>query len=295
MPPAASVSAASARLLLPRPSLAGGIFAGVARDTRASMLSDDQRFNHYPATPMSMVSLIFEGTLHMVEEQGDGVPPTLGPPLPSLVLSGPQRRPVSSWSPGPVHALSVAFYPEALGSLIGIDAERLVGRVLPLEGAVTGPLLAAFQTLLGMETDVAAFHRLEDLLEPLWSDSRPHGNGRAPLMADWLRSLAVRAALSGAGRGVRQAQRRIKGWTGLSRRELQLFARVEEVAVHAARNREAGTLDLAALANDLGFSDQSHMGREVRRLTGLSPGKLTDLMATHESFWLYRLLGGSFG
>lgn len=289
MPPTAS-----ARLLAPRPSLATCVFIGVERDTRGSALSDDQRFNLYPATPMSMISVIFEGTLRMVDGHGGNAPPVLGPPLPRLVLSGPQRRPVASWSPGPVHALSVAFYPEALAALTGIGAERLVDRVLPLEEAVTGPLPAACRTLLETGGERAAFHHLEEFLEPLWSDSRPRGSGRAPLMTDWLRSLALRAALSTAGRGLRQTQRRIKAWTGLSRRELQLFARVEAVAVHAAQSREAGTLDLAALASDLGFSDQSHMGREVRRLTGLPPGKLTDLMATHESFWFYRLLDESF-
>lgn len=288
-------SAASARLLLPRPALTACVFVGVERDTRGMALSDDQRFNYYPATPMSMVSWIFEGTLHMVEEHGADGHPALGPPLPRLVLSGPQRRPVASWSPGPVHALSVAFYPEALGQLIGIGAEFLVDRILPLEEVVSGPLLAACQALLVPEAGAAAFHRLEDRLEPLWSGPRPREARLAPLMGDWVRSLAMRAALSKAGRGVRQTQRRIKGWTGLSHRDLQLFARVEEVAVRAAQNREDGGLDLVGLAGDLGFADQSHMGREVRRLTGLSPGRLNGLMATHEAFWFYRLLDESFG
>lgn len=36
--------------------------------------------------------------------------------------------------------------------------------------------------------------------------------------------------------------------------------------------------------------DQSHMGREVRRVTGLSPARLDDLMAHDEAFWFYRLM-----
>lgn len=56
-----------------------------------------------------------------------------------------------------------------------------------------------------------------------------------------------------------------------------------------------GALDLAGLAGDLGFADQSHMGREVRRLTGLSPARLNGLIATHEAFWFYRLLDESLG
>ena len=295
MPPAAS-----ARLLFPRPDLSACVFMGVERDTRGAALSDAQRFNYYPATPMSLVSWIFEGTLHMVEEcSGDGRP-VLGPPLPRLVLSGPQRRPVASWSPGPVHALSVAFYPDSLARLTGIGAESLVDRILPLEEAVSGPLPAACRSLLAPDAASDPFDRLQALLQPLWSGPPPRETSLmsrmgVPLMGDWLRILAVRAALSRAGRGVRQAQRRVKSWTGQSQRDLQLFAHVEDVAVRVSRSRDDGPLDLAGLASDAGFADQSHMGRAVRRMTGVAPGRLTELMAEDEAFWFYRLLGERFG
>ncbi|HYH22015.1 MAG TPA: helix-turn-helix domain-containing protein [Azospirillum sp.] len=290
MPPAPS-----ARLLFPRPDLSACVFMGVERDTRGIALSDGQRFNYYPATPMSLVSWIFEGTLHMVEARGDDGRPVLGPPLPRLILSGPQRRPMASWSPGPVHALSVAFYPDSLARLTGAGAESLVDRILPLEAAVSGPFAAACRSLLAPEAADAAFHHLEALLEPLWSGPNPREASLMPLMGDWLRTLAVRAALSRAGRGVRQAQRRVKAWTGQSHRDLQLFARVEDVAVRASRSRDAGPLDLAGLASDAGFADQSHMGRAVRRMTGLAPGRLNELMAEDEAFWFYRLIGERFG
>ena len=51
-----------------------------------------------------------------------------------------------------------------------------------------------------------------------------------------------------------------------------------------------GTPDLAALAAEAGFADQSHLGREVRRVTGLPPRRLGELMKTEEAFWFYRLL-----
>jgi len=46
-----------------------------------------------------------------------------------------------------------------------------------------------------------------------------------------------------------------------------------------------------AALTDAGFADQSHMGREVRRVTGLAPGRLDDLIASDEAFWFYRLIG----
>ena len=84
----------SSRLLLPRCAPASGVFAAVERDTRALALSDAERFNYYPATPLAVVSWIFEGALHPVQMVGTATgEPALSAPLPRLTLAGPQRRP----------------------------------------------------------------------------------------------------------------------------------------------------------------------------------------------------------
>ena len=91
----------SSRLLLPRCAPASGVFAAVERDTRALALSDAERFNYYPATPLAVVSWIFEGALHPVQMVGTATgEPALSAPLPRLTLAGPQRRPRASWAPG---------------------------------------------------------------------------------------------------------------------------------------------------------------------------------------------------
>lgn len=283
---------ARARLLLPQPSLASCIFTGVERDTRGTSLSDAERFNYYPATPMALISWVFEGTLHMVEERGPGSTATLGPVLPCLIFSGPQSLPSASWSPGPVHALSVAFYPEALAKLLGIRIEAFIDRILPLEDVAGDALLEACRSLLKLDQEADPFHRLEQCLEPLWRG--PSSAGAAPRIGDWIQSLMTRAAFSKAGVGMRQIQRRVKGWTGQSHRDLQLFARVEEVMMCAGEHRKQQSLDLAGLAGGAGFADQSHMSREVRRVTGLSPARLDKLMAHDEAFWFYRLIQGHY-
>lgn len=100
---------------VPSRALGACVLAGIERDTRGCLLNDAERFNYYPATPMAVISWIFDGTLHMVEERGPTPRPTLGPVLPRLVFSGPQRYPSVSWSPGEIHALSVGFYPGVSG------------------------------------------------------------------------------------------------------------------------------------------------------------------------------------
>lgn len=64
----------------------------------------------------------------------------------------------------------------------------------------------------------------------------------------------------------RLAARRI----GLSPKWLIQRRRLHEAS---ERLREAGSVDLARVAADLGYADQAHFGRDWRRVTGLTPGE----------------------
>ena len=281
---------ASARLHLPRPALGDCVYMAVERDTRGRQLTDAQRFNHYPASPLPMISWIFDGELHMVEDAAPtSAAPILSAVLPRVVFSGPRRKPSASWSPGPVHALSVAFHPDALSRLLGIAIEPFLDRVVPLHTLVGGALLQALRDV-GMADESAPFDRLEAVLQPLWQGAQ--GGQALPTLRGWVQSMALRAAFSRPGAGLRQAQRRFKDWTGQSHRDLQLYVRTEQAMVRATAQSQAhgAAPDLAAVAAEAGFADQSHLGREVRRVTGLPPGRLGELMRTDESFWFYRLL-----
>ncbi len=277
---------------IPSHALGACVLAGVERDTRGCILDDVARFNFYPATPMAVISWIFEGTLHMVEERGQHPRPRLGPALPRLVLSGPQRSPSVSWSPGAVHALSVGFYPEALSRLIGLPIEPYLDQHLPLETVAPPSLLLTCQAILDVG-DHQPFATLEAHFQSLWRE--PGRTSPAPYLGDWVRSLTTRAAHSTAGKSLRQLQRRVRDWVGQSYRDLQLFIRVEEAfirRIEALDNREP---DLAAIAADAGFADQSHMGREIRRVTGMSPARFDECLANDEAFWYYRLIAGELG
>lgn len=276
----------------PSPALGACLMAGIKRDTRDCVLTDAERFNCYPATPLAVISWIFEGTLHMVEERGPSARPTLGPALPRLVFSGPQRYPSVSWSRGPVHALSVGFYPEAMSRLIGRPIDPYFDQNLPLEAVAPPALLQACQAVLDTGGD-EPFAMLETRFQPLW-----RGSGQAslaPYLSDWVRSVATSAAHSTVGRGLRQLQRRVRDWTGQSYRDLQLFIRVEEAFIRRIETGDSSAPDLAAIAADVGFADQSHMGREIRRVTGLSPARFGERLANDEAFWYYRLMAGELG
>lgn len=278
----------SAWLYLPQAALACCLFSAVERNTLTRQLTDAQRFNHYPASPLPQISWIFHGDLHMVQT-ANGEPARLGPVLPQLVIAGAQSAPSASWSPGPVHALSVAFYPDALAGLLGRSIDTLVDRIEPLENWASPDFVQLAQQVLHYGNH-PPFAVLQAALMPLWQATRRHS--AAPLLGDWIRTLLTRAAFSDTGVGLRQWQRRIKRLTGQSQQELQCFAQIEAVLLQLAASPPGQRPPLADLAMGAQFSDQSHMGRIVRRITGLSPGRLLQMQQHEESFWFYRLLEG---
>lgn len=274
-----------ATLHSPGRSLGDCVYLAVERNTCGIQLSEADRLNSYPATPFPSISWILDGQLHMVDGVGERAP-TLGPPLPKVVFSGPTRSPSTSWSSGAVHVLTVSFYPEALARLLDISIEQYVGSVLPLEQVKLGDRLNQLATIqFGRESN--PFAEVQHVLNRLWSNE---ASRQTSDIRGWLERLAMQAASNVGMKGRRSMQRFVKYWTGQSLRDLELYARVENAVSHAATVSNEDRLNFAAVAAESGFSDQSHLGREVRRVTGLPPAKLNKLVEHGEPFWLYRLL-----
>lgn len=284
----------TAQILWPRPSLAGCIFATIIRDTRGTELAHDERFNHFPAGPFCSVTAIFDGNIRLIADPAHASDPATAPQMPTLAISGPQRSPTLSWNPGPVYAATVIFYPDALITLSGFDAGHYVDRIEAAEATLPVALIEPFK-VLHSSAMVAPIHRgfgtFEDGFELLWEQKRPRGHAVSAWLQDWGRMLVARAALSGAGRSARQIERRIKSRTGLTERDLHAFGRNEQLFARMVPALRTGTLDWAQLASDVGFADQSHMTRRIRQVTGLPPEQLIRAVASHKSFWCYRLLG----
>ncbi|WP_299143080.1 helix-turn-helix domain-containing protein [uncultured Tateyamaria sp.] len=273
---------ARAELLLPPAALAGCVAAEVFRDTLGVDMPDRDRLNYFPASPLFSVTRVFEGQLHVAQGLADI--PTLRQqvPDPALVARPPNAEPICSWSAGSVRALTIGFYPEAWIRLGGV----------PEGGHVPEPVAALMH---GEWDDAPASWAVFCAdLQPLWGacrgDSALQWAGSHRL-ADWVRHVAKAAALSGTGQSLRSAERRFRRWTGQTRQGVDLFAKVEDLY---ARRVDDPAAPLAELAADAGFSDQSHMGRAVKRVTGFSPARLNQLIETEEAFWCYRLMGERF-
>jgi AraC-like DNA-binding protein len=266
----------------------------ILRDTRGSALTQRDRFNHFPVSPYCALTWYFQGENRLIETDVGADDPLRATPLPQIMASGPTQHPVTMFHPGEVHALTIGFYPDAWQVLTGIPVETMAGHNLAADDIMPIEMRPIVHAVLESGSAQRGFDRFQDAIADLWAGKRPR-QGVAPFwLRDWTTSLAVRAVVSGTGRSVRQVQRRIRRWTGRTQRDLALLARNEELFA-LVMSREAGSRpDYAGLAAEMGYADQAHMVREVRRITGVTPGKFVELVESEESFWLYRLLGEHF-
>jgi AraC-like DNA-binding protein len=66
------------------------------------------------------------------------------------------------------------------------------------------------------------------------------------------------------------------------------MGRAESTLLQARDALAADQLKWVEIAAMMGFSDQAHLSREFRRITGWSPSALKDLL-TQESYWMYQI------
>ena len=293
----------SGTLWQPRAALTACLRVAMVRNTVGAALSDAQRINHFPASPMCSLGWWFTGKSLALKTPPDSTFDIQNTaPLPGQwVLAGPQTRPVSSWCPGPVHGMMVLFAPDALHLMTGIAPADLLDRFVDAAAVLPAEWLAMCQQVQDAPNDEQRLHILEEFLEPRWHAHRPPKPLQMNRYTDWATHLVQRAATSAPGRSLRQLERRIKRQAGLPLRELLVMGRSEEaffttVAAHSQGQNQGqtpghykSTLTWAQIAADSGYADQSHMNRVARRITGFSPEKLRDGIQREESFWAYRL------
>lgn len=284
----------SGELWLPRASLSACLRGTIVRSTVGYSLSDAQRINRFPATPLCSLSWWFEGRSEaLVPDRPDSTPDLHSPreAYPGRwVLAGPQTRPSASYCAEPTHAMMVMFMPDALHQLTGIEPEALTDRMVDAQTVLPRDWIAMCEDVQRQLDNAARMDCLESFLEPCWQACRPTQRLSTQRYGDWAVHLAQRAAISGPGRSLRQLERRIKRWAGLPLRELRGFGKAEQAFFDAlAAESLHGAVPWADVAASAGFSDQPHLCRVTRRITGFAPQALFDGICTEEPFWVYRI------
>jgi AraC-like DNA-binding protein len=180
--------------------------------------------------------------------------------------------------------------PDALCQMTGIGVDRYLNRICPLAAALDESWQAIALNVLHAQSDEDRVKLVETFLEPRWRTARLSNReswGPAQKQSEWLRAAISRVHKFSKGRSQRQVERRTRTMTGWSARGLKNLARAEEallMAAHATQPR----VNWASIAAEAGYADQSHLCRELRRYTGLSPHQLWLHLQDEQALWVYK-------
>lgn len=267
------VKGAKARLLTVPRSLQGAFAALVWRDIRGEGHDDAQRLSHFPASPLFCLSWYPDGAVGRVEGPG----PCAWKAFDACVmLSGSQSRPTTTWAPRGVRGGMACFTADAARLVFGVEPKQLQDRFV----AATAVLDRAFEPLCLALRDApdfpTALAALEHHVAPRWQSIRGRDvstPGLGQIGRFWLERLGSRALEWRRTLSARQVERRVKAYSGRSLREWQSLVQTESAFLEA-RSRQAlgAALNFSDLALAHGFSDQAHLIRATRRITGFTPG-----------------------
>ncbi|TXI64950.1 MAG: AraC family transcriptional regulator [Limnohabitans sp.] len=277
-------------LWLPRLSLMGCIRGVMLRDTRGVELRPEQCFSYYPATPLCSISWYLEGEVDMLLP---GHAATQQAPRTCMaartVFSGPQTTPLVTCTHGQGYGLMLLLLPDAFQCLTGLNPGQWRNRTIAAKDILPPSWLIMAEQVRSAADDSIRMKVIEDFFDPLWQTHRSDQTLGIQHYTDWVQGLAIRAATTRIGRSLRQIERRILQWAGQPIRELRGFARAERAFFDLMARDETRPVDWSGLALDHDFSDQSHLCRISRRMTGFAPKALYERIARDEGFWPYRI------
>jgi AraC-like DNA-binding protein len=287
--------------MAPAMHLSACVRAYMVRSTLGATLTPEQRLSHYPAVPLCAIHWIVAGVVEALEDDvsratgGSRYVARTG----DITFSGLLDRPATNFDHGPVHVFSAVFHPDALHVLTGLDMFAHLNRVVDARTVLPADWLPVLEAIRHAPNEDVRIGLLEAHLAPLWAHAqRQHPRPPTRRFQAWCQGLAVRAAAAGWGRSLRQSERRIKAWTGLSLRKLQLIGRAEQAFFDVLETDDTHALNWAEAASEVkwaevasrnGYADQAHFCREVRAISGLSPTELRRAVKEDESYWVYRV------
>jgi AraC-like DNA-binding protein len=176
--------------------------------------------------------------------------------------------------PAGTRVFGVRFAPGAGGSFVDTLAHELEDRAADLEMVTKGARSWRLAERMAEARDDAARGRLisEFVRDPSARRRAPDGRvQRAVRIVRESRGCAPVAAIAAAlGVSERTLERSFRDHLGLRPKLYARIVRMESTRAAAWRHR-AGQAHLAVLA---GYADESHLLREFRALTGLTPGAL---------------------
>jgi AraC-like DNA-binding protein len=209
--------------------------------------------------PTGTVQLVFELPL-----------PSSTNPAGNAVVAGLRAAPRLRDICEPRYTVGAQLWPGAAGLLLGAAADALAERHTPLDALWGAESARAHERLLAARSPAAQL----DILEHLLRTRAAQAANMHPVVADALARLAhgtpIAELVRASGYSHRHFVALFQRGVGLTPK---LFARVLrfQAVLHALRAAPS----LSQLAQSAGYSDQAHLTREFRALSGISPGEYT--------------------
>ncbi len=197
---------------------------------------------------------------------------------PRIQVVGPTTGPTRSSADGPIHIFGVGVLPAGWAQLLDVDASLLVNRVVDgteMFGAAATEAFDALKTARNLDHRVRIGHRLA---EALARRDAAASTDFTKLVDGWLQSSPspdVEELVRVAGVTRRQVERNCKRYYGAPPKVLARKYRALRAAIALAK----GEASADALLSE-GFYDQSHLIREVKAFTGVTPKKFTEDLPT---------------
>ncbi len=217
--------------------------------------------------PTGLMHLVFRlsgPAVRIFDSATDGEGRQLGHTLVGGPRAGFYAKDVTAPSP----SVGVQLLPGAAQALLGLPADELAGQHVNLEDLWGRGAGLAREQLLGAATPQEALRRLEGLL--LQRLRGGPAQTAHPLVLQALRQfeagMGVEDAVARSGYSHRQFIRLFSQAVGLGPK---LYCRVRRF--QKALPLVQGSLALAAVAAEAGYSDQPHFNREFREFAGLTP------------------------
>ncbi len=176
-------------------------------------------------------------------------------------------------------AFAIKFRPGGFYPFLKTPIAELNDTVLPLARAFTGDLAVVERAVLAAPDEPAQIALVEDFLRanlPAPDANVAFIDRAVQLMLDHREIARVEDVAERVGMSVRTLQRLFRRYVGVGPKWVLLRYRLQDAA---ARLAEGHVVDQAALALELGYSDQAHFIKDFTAMIGRTPGSYAAMCA----------------
>lgn len=202
-------------------------------------------------------------------------------PLPDIYVHGPTTMNVTLISDDPVEVIGVGILPVGWAGMIPVDASIAVNQVIDAENIFGFSLAETRRAMQQVTTMAERVEIFTALLKRLSGSIDPAAVAFTRTVDAWLAaslSPEIGDLVRATGLSASQVERNCKRYYGTSPKALVRKFRALRAAVKLIK----GEAELADLVGE-GFSDQSHLIREIKHFTGMTPKRFCEnsgLLAT---------------